>query len=75
MNRLTSAVSTPFCQLCQQKVYAMEGIKLNGKHLHERCFKCAVCQARLSIAAFRETQGVFLCPRHAKECALAAYLV
>jgi len=52
------------CVVCNKTVYAMEKVSIDGKSLHESCFKCAQCKKKLSPGSYKIVQDTFYCQAH-----------
>ena len=47
------AVGVRACFRCGQPVYPLEKVEpVEGQRYHPQCFRCAVCQTKLSLATF-----------------------
>ncbi|XP_022244394.1 uncharacterized protein LOC106461667 isoform X2 [Limulus polyphemus] len=56
------------CQVCQQKVFILERLLVDGKVYHRTCFKCAKCGVLLKPGAYVEGDSVgtyecVVCPK------------
>lgn len=52
------------CVSCQQTVYQLERLVANQQIYHKKCFRCAVCSTKLSLAAFASLHGSIYCKPH-----------
>ncbi|XP_076329151.1 uncharacterized protein LOC143235156 isoform X2 [Tachypleus tridentatus] len=50
------------CRVCQQKVFILERLIVDGKLYHRTCFKCAKCRALLKPGAYiGDCMGMYEC--------------
>lgn len=58
------------CNICKKKVLPNEevsGLSMMGSIvLHQECFRCKVCQQKLSVGSFSELNGKYYCIEHYK---------
>eukprot|EP00736_Rhodelphis_marinus_P003903 Rmarinus@m.20144 len=52
------------CHSCEKEIHAFdERVKALGKYLHNTCFVCVSCNAKLESSGFYERDGMFCCQR------------
>jgi len=55
------------CDICEQTVYLIEKIVLEGKILHKSCLKCCHCGNTLSAGKYASLAGKYYCKPHFKQ--------
>jgi len=55
------------CEVCNQTVYLMEKLVIEGKIYHKKCFQCEVCKKPLSAGKFAALSGKNYCKPHFKQ--------
>jgi len=55
------------CDICEQTVYLLEKIVLEGKILHKSCLKCCHCGNTLSAGKYASLAGKYYCKPHFKQ--------
>jgi len=61
------------CEACNKTVYPMERVVVDKHNFHEKCFKCATCQKRLTTASCSSVlDGKFYCKPHFVEATRGA---
>ncbi|XP_033638574.1 uncharacterized protein LOC117299224 isoform X2 [Asterias rubens] len=56
--------SSSQCYICNKTVYPMEKITADGINYHKTCFRCKVCNSRLSLGNFAALTGNLYCKPH-----------
>jgi len=52
------------CAVCTKTVYQMEQVAIDGLVMHDKCFKCAHCNKKLSPGTCSSIYGKFYCKPH-----------
>jgi hypothetical protein len=54
------------CSVCDEKVYFMDKVSVDGLLIHSTCFRCSQCQVKLTLATFVRDphSGKYFCPLH-----------
>lgn len=51
------------CHRCNDKVFSNELVRASGKEFHDACFKCQVCNKKMTLGKTNETKdGQVVCP-------------
>ncbi|KAK3781756.1 hypothetical protein RRG08_037159 [Elysia crispata] len=54
----------PKCGICDRTVYAQEKIEAGNVSFHQNCFKCSVCNMKLSRQNYAQADTVLFCKKH-----------
>jgi hypothetical protein len=59
--KATEAAGGARCERCGERAYASESVQFDGRVYHHRCFRCARCDAALSLQGVAVADGALLC--------------
>lgn len=67
VSRFVAGSSSESCSSCQQPVYAMERLEINGRILHKQCFRCSKCNCALRMENYTVNAGALFCSTHFRQ--------